>query len=70
MKSIPKLIKNRAELRKDKTKKRTPKTGLPDVTEKKENKIIKKLKKNQINSKFIQNIININKNLVIITLIV
>ena len=62
MKSIPRLIRNKAELKKERTKKRTPKTGLPDVTEKNENNIIKKLKKNQTISNFIKNIKKHKKN--------
>jgi hypothetical protein len=53
MKSIPRLIKKRAELKKERTKKRTPKTAFPEVMDKKENNTIKKVKKNQINSNFI-----------------
>jgi hypothetical protein len=53
MKSIPRLIKKRAELKNERTKKRTLKTAFPEVTDKKENNTIKKVKKNQINSNFI-----------------
>lgn len=56
MKSIPRLIKKRAELKKERTKKRTPKTAFPEVMDKKENNTIKKVKKNQINSNFIKKI--------------
>jgi hypothetical protein len=59
MKSIPRLIKKRAELKKERTKKRTPKTAFPEVMDKKENNTIKKVKKNQINSNFIKK----NKNI-------
>ena len=54
MKSIPRLIKKRAELKKERTKKRTPKTAFPEVMDKKENSTIKKVKKNQINSNYIK----------------
>jgi len=56
MKSIPRLIKKRAELKKERTKKRTPKTAFPEVMDKKENNTIKKVKKTQINSNFIKKI--------------
>ena len=62
MKSIQRLINKRAELKKERTKKRTPKTAFPDVIDKKENNTIKKVKKNQINSNCIKKIKKHKKN--------